>query len=121
MLSDEKILITGPAGQIAEPLTRFLAADNEVWGIARFSDPESRPRVEGYGVTTRTIDLGSGDFGDLPDDFTYVLHLAADQAGGPDYDRALRNNAEGTAESEVNCSGKPLTPVRENRRAVPAG
>ena len=96
MLSDEKILITGPAGQIAEPLTRALAADNEVWGIARFSDPESRPRVESYGVTTRAIDLGRGDFGDLPRDFTYVLHLAADQAGGLDYDRALRNNAEGT-------------------------
>jgi nucleoside-diphosphate-sugar epimerase len=96
MLSDEKILITGPAGQIAEPLTRYLAADNEVWGIARFSDPESRTRVEGYGVTTRKIDLGAGDFGDLPTDFTYVLHLAADQSGGLDYDNNIRTNAEGT-------------------------
>ena len=96
MLSDEKILITGPAGQIAEPLTRYLAGNNEVWGIARFGDEAARDRIEGYGVTTRAIDLGSGEFDDLPDDFTFVLHLAADQSGGLDYDRAIRTNAEGT-------------------------
>ena len=96
MLTDEKILITGPAGQIAEPLTRYLAPHNEVWGIARFGDAEARARVESYGVTTRALHLGEGDFGDLPTDFTYVLHLAADQAGGLDYDSAMRTNAEGT-------------------------
>lgn len=96
MLTDEKILVTGPAGQIAEPLTRFLAADNEVWGIARFGDGEQRARIDGYGVTTRAVDLADGDFRDLPDDFTYVLHLAADQSSGHDYDHALRVNAEGT-------------------------
>lgn len=95
-LTDEKILITGPAGQIAEPLTRFLAKENEVWGIARFGDPDTRARIEGYGVTTRVVDLAAGRFGDLPDDFGYVLHLAADQSGGLDYDHALRVNAEGT-------------------------
>ena len=41
VLHDEKILITGPAGRIASGLARSLAADNEVWGIARFSDPAS--------------------------------------------------------------------------------
>jgi nucleoside-diphosphate-sugar epimerase len=96
LITDEKILITGPAGQIAEPLTRFLAQDNEVWGIARFSDPETRARIEGYGVTTRAVDLTRGEFDDLPDDFTSVLHLAADQSSNLDYDRALRVNAEGT-------------------------
>ena len=36
--------------------------------------------------------LGAGDFGDLPDDFTYVLHLATFQGGGLDYEKAgLRN------------------------------
>ena len=95
-LTDEKILITGPAGQIAEPLTRSLAKDNDVWGIARFGDLEARARIDGYGVTTRSVDLAVGDFGDLPDDFTYVLHLAADQSTGLDYDAALRVNGEGT-------------------------
>ena len=96
MLSDEKILITGPAGQIAFPMTEYLAADNEVWGVARFSDPATKERVDALGVTTRAIDLGSGDFGDLPDDFTYVLHLAAVQTNDLDYDSAITANAEGT-------------------------
>jgi nucleoside-diphosphate-sugar epimerase len=91
-----KILITGPAGQIAFPLAEYLAADNEVWGIARFSDPELREKVEAVGVTTRAVDLATGDFGDLPTDFDHLLHLATFQGGGLDYDQALRVNAEGT-------------------------
>ena len=55
MLSGEKILITGPAGQIAFPLARYLAADNEVWGIARFSEAGSREKVDALGVTTRGV------------------------------------------------------------------
>ena len=94
MLKGEKILITGPAGRIAYGITKMLAADNEVWGIARFSDPAARAEVETLGVTARAIDLGEPEFGDLPSDFTYVLHLAADF--GEDYERALRVNAEGT-------------------------
>jgi nucleoside-diphosphate-sugar epimerase len=39
MLRDKKILIAGPAGQVAFPLTQFLARDNEVWGIARSLNP----------------------------------------------------------------------------------
>ena len=104
MLSDEKILITGPAGQIAEPLTRYLAEHNEVWGIARFGDADARARIEGYGVRTRSVDLAAGEFGDLPRDFTYVLHLAADQGMGLDYDHALRVNAEGTGLLLQHCA-----------------
>lgn len=62
MLRDEKILITGPAGQIAWPLCRYLATDNEVWGVARFSQPGSREAVEKLGVTTRVVDLGDEVF-----------------------------------------------------------
>ncbi|MGW0663296.1 NAD-dependent epimerase/dehydratase family protein [Streptodolium elevatio] len=96
MLSGEKILITGPAGQIAFPLTEYLAKDNEVWGIARFSNPDDRAKVDALGVTTRAVDLGAADYSELPQDFTYVLHLATFQAPGLDYDEALRVNAEGT-------------------------
>ena len=91
-----KVLITGPAGQIAFPLAEHLARDNDVWGIARFSDAGSREKVEAVGVTTRAVDLGSGEVADLPDDFDYVLHLATFQGGGLDYDHALQVNAEGT-------------------------
>lgn len=95
MLSDEKILITGPAGRIAYGLAKSLVADNDVWGIARFGDPATRAKVEELGVTTRSIDYADGEFGDLPTDFTCVLHLAADFSA-TDYERAIRVNAEGT-------------------------
>jgi nucleoside-diphosphate-sugar epimerase len=95
VLSDEKILITGPAGRIAFGLARSLAPDNEVWGVARFTDPASREKVEAVGVTTRTLDIADWEFGDLPTDFTYLLHIAADFSDD-DYDRALRVNAEAT-------------------------
>jgi nucleoside-diphosphate-sugar epimerase len=103
MLADEKILVTGPAGQIAFPLAEHLARDNEVWGIARFGAEGSRQRVEAAGIRTRVCDLADGDFTDLPDDFTYVIHLAAFQGPGLDYDQAIRVNAEGTGLLLAHC------------------
>lgn len=94
MLSGEKVLITGPSGRIAHGIARTLAPHNEVWGIGRFGDPAARTEVESLGVTTRSVDLGDPDFGAIPDDFTYLLHIAADF--GEDYERGLRVNAEGT-------------------------
>jgi nucleoside-diphosphate-sugar epimerase len=96
MLNGHKILITGPAGRIAEPMATALAKDNEVWGIARFSEAGTRERVESFGITTRVVDLAEGDFGDLPDDFTVVLHVAANMGLTEDFDAGLRVNAEGT-------------------------
>jgi len=102
MLKDEKILITGPAGSIAHGLTRALARDNEVWGIARFGDAAARGRIDALGVTTRSIDLASGRFGDLPADFTYLVHMAVAYVPS-DYDQALRVNAEGTGFLLAHC------------------
>jgi nucleoside-diphosphate-sugar epimerase len=96
MLSGEKILITGVAGQIAFPLAEFLARDNEVWGLARFSAPGAREKVEAAGIRPLERDLADGNFEGVPEDFTYVLHLAAFMAGGWDLDWAVRVNGEGT-------------------------
>lgn len=96
MLNGEKILVTGVTGQIAFPIARMLAAENEVWGLARFSRSEDRQRVSEAGITSVTCDLGDGDFTGVPADFTYVVHLAASLAAGWDYDAAIRANAEGT-------------------------
>ena len=103
MLSGERILITGPAGRIAYGIAKTLAPDNEVWGIARFSDSVAREQVEALGVTTRSLDLGEGDFTSLPRNFTYLLHIAADF--GEDYERGLRVNAEGTGLLLSHCRG----------------
>ena len=103
MLEGKKILVTGPAGQIAFPLASTLAQSNEVWGIARFTDPASRERVESAGVRAHAGDLAAGEFAGLPDDFDYVLHLATYRSGGLDYDQALRVNAEGTQLLLAHC------------------
>jgi nucleoside-diphosphate-sugar epimerase len=102
-MNGEKVLITGPAGQIAFPMVEQLAADNEVWGIARFENPEGRAKVDALGVTTVPLDLADGDLSVLPDDFTVVLHLAAYQGNGLDYDYALAVNAEGTGRLLHHC------------------
>jgi nucleoside-diphosphate-sugar epimerase len=103
VLTGEKILVTGPAGQIAFPLAAALAESNDVWGIARFADPGSRERVESVGVRTHACDLATGDFDGLRDDFDYVLHLATFRNGGLDYDQAMRVNAEGTQLLLAHC------------------
>ena len=46
MLRDEKILLTGPSGQIGFPLAEYLSRENEVWGVARFGDATARERVD---------------------------------------------------------------------------
>ena len=95
-LEGMKILITGPAGKLAYPLSIELAQDNEVWGIARFSDEAARNNLETAGLTTRSIDLAVGDFGGLPLDFDYVLHFAAFIEPGNNFEKAIKINAEGT-------------------------
>lgn len=102
-IENEKILITGPTGQIAFPLAMELARNNEVWGIARFKDEAKRQRLESSGIVTRALDLTNPDFRELPDDFTYVIHLAAFIALRPNFDRALSVNAEGTGLLMSHC------------------
>jgi nucleoside-diphosphate-sugar epimerase len=103
MLEGKKILVSGAGGQIALPLCEYLAAQNEVWGVARFSDQATRDRLEQAGVTTRVVDLGRPDFGEIPQDFDYLLHLAAFLGPGTDYETALGINADGTGALLAHC------------------
>ena len=95
-LEGQRILITGPAGQIAFPLARRLAENNEVFGVARFSDPATRERCESAGIRTAVVDLADPDWSKTPESFDYVLHLAAVIVPGHDYDRSIEINAGGT-------------------------
>ena len=85
------------------PMTRHFAQNNEVWGLARFSQPGSRELVEEAGAVPHAADLASGDFGGLPDDFDYVIHMAAFMSAGLDYDFALTQNAEATGLLMAHC------------------
>jgi len=95
-LRGEKILVTGPAGRVAFPVVSRLTKDNEVWGIARFGAAGERAMVDAAGIRTRSIDLAAPRWGDLPTDFTLVLHFAA--AIGPQlsFADAIRINGAGT-------------------------
>ncbi|MCG3170105.1 MAG: hypothetical protein CALGDGBN_01642 [Pseudomonadales bacterium] len=95
-IAGHRILVTGVAGQIAFPLASALARDNEVWGLARFSERGARARVEQAGIRAAAVDLAAPDWSELPEHFDYVLHLAAVIPPGLDYDATLRINAEGT-------------------------
>ena len=115
-LKGQKILITGPTGQVAKPLARALAADNEVWGVARFKDPATRVAVEADGVHCVAADLSAGDFSAVPDDFNYVLNLAVSKSGDFDYDLAA--NVEAARPAHV---ALPLAPRRcSTARAPPS-
>src|ERR1700760_4519547 len=87
-----KVLITGPTGQVAVPIAKALAADNEVWGIARFTNAAAREDLEQAGVRCEKVNLAKGEFGGLPNDFDYVLNLAVAKSGR--WDKDLAANAE---------------------------
>ena len=96
-----KILITGPTGQVASPIAQALAADNEVWGIARFTNPAAREALEKSGVRCETVNLAVGDFTGIPADFDYVLNLAVAKSG--DWDKDLGANAESVGLLMAHC------------------
>jgi nucleoside-diphosphate-sugar epimerase len=75
MITGAKILVTGGQGPSGFPVARDLAASNEVWVLARHSDPEKSSKLEAAGIQLLRHDL-SDPFDDLPDDFAYVYHSA---------------------------------------------
>ena len=98
-----KILITGPTGQVAAPVARALAIDNEVWGIARFTDAAAREDLEKAGIRCEKVNLAGGDFTGLPSDFDYVVNLAVAKSG--DWDKDLGANAESVGLLMAHCRG----------------
>jgi nucleoside-diphosphate-sugar epimerase len=102
MLDGEKILITGATGKVAFPIARALAPRNEVWGVARMRDPADRNRLAGAGITPVALDLSTGDFSSLPDDFTYAFHAAVDPGDG-DWQQCVRTNAHRSGDLLYHC------------------
>lgn len=80
-MKNEKILVAGATGQVAFPMAKTLAADNEVWALARFNDDKARASLEGAGVHCHRVDLVDPDLSGLPDDFAYVLNFAVPKSG----------------------------------------
>ncbi len=111
MLTDQRILVTGPTGQVALPVTLALAQHNEVIGLARFSDPVARARLEAAGVTCIETNLAAGDFANVPSETDYVLNLAVVKSNRWDIDLAANAEAVGllmqhcrSAKAMLHCS-----------------
>lgn len=96
-----KILITGATGQVATPIAEALAADNEVWGIARFTNAAARERLENAGVRCQTVNLAAGELTEIPSDVDYVLNLAVAKSGN--WDKDLAANAESIGALMAHC------------------
>ena len=76
-LAGSRILVTGPSGQVAEPVVAALASVADVFGLARFNKREDRDRISALGVTCVAADLADpAGLRDLPDDFDYILNFA---------------------------------------------
>ncbi|KRV50206.1 dehydratase [Wenjunlia vitaminophila] len=103
-MQGKKILITGGTGQVARPVAEALAPDNEVWCLGRFHDPTARKALWELGAQTVVWDMATDELGDLPRDFTHVLHSAVHRGDGRDFEDTARINAVGTARLMTHCS-----------------
>ena len=95
MLTDKKILITGASGTLGKMIAGALASDNEVWGLARYSDEEALREAREAGIIPVSVNLAKPDFTNLPDDFTYVLHFAHMRGGNDVFPESVAINAVG--------------------------
>lgn len=107
-LDGKRVLVTGPTGQVAMPVTLALAQRNEVFGIARFADAAARERLEAAGVCCIQLDLAATDldpssFAEVPADVDVVLNLAVAKTADPDHD--LRANVESLGLLMDHCRG----------------
>lgn len=102
-LRGQKILVTGPTGQVGFPVAKSLASANEVFGLARFAKPEDRERVEAAGVTCVRGDLAAGELEEVPEDIDYVAHFAVAKSPKGDFDADLSANAEGVGLLMARC------------------
>jgi UDP-glucuronate 4-epimerase len=73
-LSGRRVLVTGASGLVALPVAVELAKSNDVYAVARFSDPEQKRALEAAGARTITIDLANPDLSPLPRSVDVVIN-----------------------------------------------
>ncbi|MEZ7990533.1 MAG: NAD-dependent epimerase/dehydratase family protein, partial [Halioglobus sp.] len=101
-LTNKKILITGPTGQVALPVVEHYAKIADVYALARFRKPEDRAKIESLGAKVLQADLADASSLDVvPEDFDYVLNFAVVKSGDFEYDLAA--NAEGVGNLMARC------------------
>lgn len=95
MLKGKRILLTGFTGQVAGAFADQLGPHNEVWVLARFTQPGSRERAVAAGLKPVVGDYTRGEFDGIPTDLDVVIHVAAAVRPGA-AEVGMVANAEGT-------------------------
>lgn len=73
-LSGRRVLVTGASGLVAFPVAVEMAKDNDVYAVARYSDPEQRRMLEAAGVRTIAFDMADEDLSPLPKAVDVVIN-----------------------------------------------
>ena len=75
-LSGRRVLVTGASGVVAFPVAKELAKANEVYAVARFSDPAQKRMLEEAGAHPIAFDLADPDLSPLPESVDVVINYA---------------------------------------------
>jgi nucleoside-diphosphate-sugar epimerase len=102
VLEGERILVTGASGLIGAPVAAALAARNDVYALARFTDRRARDDVVRAGAEAVTADLATVDPRTLPD-VDYVFHAGATLPG-----KGAEQSRPRTFEVNVQATGRLL-------------
>jgi UDP-glucuronate 4-epimerase len=83
-LSGRRVLVTGASGLVALPVVVELAKSNEVYAVARFSDPEQKRLLDEAGARTITFDMADPDLSPLPKSVDVVINYGVLPPGHKD-------------------------------------
>ncbi len=102
MLAGKKVLLTGLTGRIGAAFAERFASSCELWGLARYTAEGSLDAAKALGVIPVKGDFAGGSLAELPADFDYVLHVAADVRPSS-AEQAIVSNADGSARLMKHC------------------
>lgn len=102
MLDGKKVLITGHTGRIGQAVATRFASTCEMWGLARYTRAGSIDEARALGIVPVQGDYSRGSLDQVPRDFDYVLHIAAD-VSPPSATDGMLDNIDGVARLMSHC------------------
>lgn len=83
-MSGKRVLVTGASGVVAFPVAAELAKSNDVYAVARYSDPEQKRLLDSKGVRTIAFDMADPDLSPLPKSVDVVINYGVLPPGHKD-------------------------------------